>query len=355
MKSKLLVVSLHLAGGCFQYSNELISRLNLDKEIYIPSKCLEPINLMHYKTLRFYGYNTLLRRLSLFFFLVRVYVGAKLGRYHALLLCGFTSWDYYIMKVWAKTGKTSFYIVHDGKLHLGEASEKNQRQLTDIMSHATSLIFLSHYVHQLVVNNYGIDKPFYIAPHGLIDYGPLPQVVKKQSKPTLLFIGRVSKYKGVDLLLEAIKRVPDDLYDRLIIAGKWEYKNTIDYDSKKVEIIDKWLSNKEILQYIAISDIMIFPYLEATQSGVASLAINYLRPSIVTDVGAFKEQFNDQSAVFVRPDSRDLSKAMIDLLQHMELLNPMKRALQQQKREYSWDQIANNLTDYISSENKFNI
>nr|WP_122120193.1 glycosyltransferase family 4 protein [Alistipes megaguti] len=347
MKPKLLVVSLHLSGGCFQYSNELIARLNLDKEVYIPSKCLEPINLKHYKTLRFYGYNILLRWLSLFSFLVRMYIGAKLGRYHALLLCGFTSWDYYIMKVWAKTGKTSFYIVHDGKLHLGEASEKNQRQLTDIMSHATSLIFLSHYVHQLVVNNYGIDKPFYIAPHGLIDYGPLPHVDKKQLRPILLFIGRVSKYKGVDLLLEAIKRVPDSLYDRLIIAGKWEYKNTIDYDSKKVEIIDKWLSNEEILQYIAASDIMIFPYLEATQSGVATLAINYLRPSIVTDVGAFKEQFNDQSAVFVRPDSGDLSKAIIDLLQHLERLNSMKRALQQQKKEYSWKQIVDNLSGYL--------
>lgn len=66
MKPKLLVVSLHLSGGCFQYSNELIARLDLDKEVYIPSKCLEPINLKHYKTLRFYGYNTLLRWLSLF-------------------------------------------------------------------------------------------------------------------------------------------------------------------------------------------------------------------------------------------------------------------------------------------------
>lgn len=353
MKSKLLVVSLHLSGGCFQYSNEVISRLNLDKEIYIPSKCLEPINFKHYKMLRFYGYHTLLRWLSLFFFLVQIYIGAKLGRYHALLLCGFTSWDYYIMKVWAKTNRKSFYIVHDGKLHLGEANDKNQRQLTYIMSQATSLIFLSNYVRQLVVDNYGIDKPSHIAPHGLINYGSLPQIVKDSSKPILLFIGRVSKYKGVDLLLKAIKNVPDNLYDKLIVAGKWSYENSIEYDPEKVNIIDKWLSNEEILQYIALSDIMVFPYLEATQSGVATLAINYLCPSIVTDVGAFKEQFNDRSAVFVQPDSGELAKAMIDLLQHLERLAPMRFALQQQKREYSWEQIANNLTDYILSESKF--
>ncbi len=353
MKSKLLVVSLHLSGGCFQYSNELISRLKLDKVIYIPDKCLEPIHLKNYKTLRFYGYSTLLRWISLFFFLVRIYVGAKWGRYHALLLCGFTSWDYYIMKVWAKTNRKSFYIVHDGKLHLGESNDKNQRQLTYIMSHATSLIFLSNYVRQLVVDNYGIDKPSHIAPHGLINYGPLPLVVKDPSNPILLFVGRVSEYKGVDLLLEAIKQVPDNLYDKLIIAGKWSYENSIEYDPEKVKIIDKWLSNEEILQYIALSDIMIFPYREATQSGVATLAVNYLRPSIVTDVGAFKEQFNTQSAVFIRPDPGELAKATIDLLQHLERLVPMRLALQQQKKEYSWEQIANNLTDYILSENKF--
>lgn len=154
-------------------------------------------------------------------------------------------------------------------------------------------------------------------------------------------------------MLEAIKQVPDNLYDKLIIAGKWSYENSIEYDPEKVKIIDKWLSNEEILQYIALSDIMIFPYREATQSGVATLAINYLRPSIVTDVGAFKEQFNTQSAVFIRPDPGELAKATIDLLQHLERLVPMRLALQQQKKEYSWEQIANNLTDYILSENKF--
>ena len=68
---------------------------------------------------------------------------------------------------------------------------------------------------------------------------------------------------------------------------------------------------------------------------------------------AFKEQFNTQSAVFIRPDPGELAKATIDLLQHLERLVPMRLALQQQKKEYSWEQIANNLTDYILSENKF--
>ncbi len=86
---------------------------------------------------------------------------------------------------------------------------------------STHLIFLSDYVRDLVKKNFHIDKPCMIVPHGLIDYGELAESHRQSAKPTLLFLGRVSKYKGVDLLMEAMKQVDDSKYSKLIIAGKW--------------------------------------------------------------------------------------------------------------------------------------
>lgn len=357
-KKKLLIVSLHLAGGCFQYSNELIAHLPIDKEIWIPRKVCEVCSLKGTHTLFFYGYPTLLRLLSLAVFLVRILIGAMFGCYSGLLLCGFTSWDYWIMKVWRCTRLPSYFVVHDGKMHLGETEKRNQQQLLQIMRWSTHLIFLSDYVRKVVKDNFNIEKPSIIVPHGLIDYGLLPKIQKKEdAKPTLLFLGRVSRYKGVELLLEAIKQVPNELYDKLIIAGKWSYKNESEYNHEKIEIIDKFLSSDEILHYIALADIMVFPYIEATQSGVATLAINYLRPSISTDVGAFKEQFNNDVTIFVKPDTDELARAINYLLQYPKVLEGMKQSLVKLRDVYSWNEISKKLSCKIlknGAQNNFN-
>lgn len=351
-RDRLLIVSMHLNGGCFQYSNELISRMQGKCDIYVPEITLEEHKLMDYKTLSYYGCNSLRRYISLFFFLVRIIICGWIGYYHSLLLCGFTSWDYWIMKAWKLTGRKSYFIVHDGKMHSGEADQKNQRKLIKTMMMASSLIFLSEYVRELVLQNFKIDKPYYIAPHGLIDYGPMKENKEKVDKPTLLFLGRVSVYKGVDILLEALKYVPDDIYHKVIIAGKWDYTRKMEVNEDKVEIIDKWLSNEEIVDFISISDIMLFPYIEATQSGVATLAINYGKPSIVSNVGAFSEQFDATSVVFIdKLNPQILGKKIIEICSDKDMYCSMKKSLSNLKKLYSWDFIASGLEKYIYDTN----
>lgn len=351
-RDRLLIVSMHLNGGCFQYSNELISRMQGKCDIYVPEITLEEHKLMGYKTLNYYGCNSLRRYISLFFFLVRIIICGWIGYYHSLLLCGFTSWDYWIMKAWKLTGRKSYFIVHDGKMHSGEADQKNQRKLIKTMTMASSLIFLSEYVRELVHQNFKIDKPYYIAPHGLIDYGPMKENKEKVDKPTLLFLGRVSVYKGVDILLEALQYVPDDIYHKVIIAGKWDYIRKREVNKDKVEIIDKWLSNEEIVDFISISDIMLFPYIEATQSGVATLAINYGKPSIVSNVGAFSEQFDATSVVFIdKLTPQILGEKIIEICSDKDMYCSMKKSLSNLKKLYSWDFIASGLEKYIYDAN----
>lgn len=351
MGKKLLIISTQLAGGCFHYSNEIISHWFSSYELVMPIKTEEKHNLKPDWTFQYYGVSKLSRMFSLFFTILRVIFNAIIKKkYCGLLLFGTTKWDYIVLKCWAITHLPSFSVIHDGKMHVGEQNKKNQKMIVGIMKKSTHLIFLSNYVHNLVKDNFGIDKPFFIAPHGLIDYGPLPDAPLKTDRPTILFLGRVVKYKGVDLLLEAMRKVPDNLYDKLIIAGKWSYINKSEYNHDKIEIIDKFLSQEEILHYISLSDVMIFPYIEATQSGVVTLAINYLRPSISTEVGALKEQFSDEVTIFVKPDVDELSEAIKYLLQHPELLEKMKYSLLKLRESYSWEKIAKDLNYKILAE-----
>lgn len=341
MQKKVLIFSMHLKGGCFQYSNQIIAHMQCCKEVWIPRKLAEPGMLKGCKTLSYWGYPRIIRLLSLACFLSRALIGAITGRYAALIVFGATSWDYYLMKAWRLTKRPSFYVVHDGEMHKGEQDNRIQRQIICTMKMSTHLIFLSHYVRNLVKKNFHVNKPCMIVPHGLIDYGKLAEPDRQTTgRPTLLFLGRVTKYKGVDLLMESMKRVDDDKYNKLIIAGKWEYALPKDHNRQKIEIVDKWLSNDEILHYLSQTDIMVFPYLEATQSGVATLAINYLKPSVVTKVGAFAEQFDDEAVIFVNPDVDEFAHAINSLLDNGPKLAEMKRAMEKLKSKYSWKNIA---------------
>lgn len=351
LNSRILAISTHAAGGCMYYSNRILENLHLPKEVVLSHKMEEPMPEYKSWTIKYANYNIITRSASFLYSIIRILAGLCIGRYSCLILFGVSTWDYYYLKLWGMTRLPSYVVIHDGKMHTGESHKKTQKQIVSMMQCATHLIFLSEYVKNLVKDNFGISKSSCIVPHGLIDYGKLPAVHKQSEKITLLFLGRVSKYKGVDILLDAIAKVPEDLYDKLIIAGKWNYKNTTEYNHNKVKIIDKWLSDNEIPHYIAESDIMVFPYTEASQSGVATLAINYLKPSIVTEVGALSEQFNDKAAFFIRPDSEDLAKAIIYLSEHLTNLNTMKEELKKLKAIYSWENIASKLSDFLTDFN----
>lgn len=347
-EKKLLILSTQVAGGCFQYSNEIIACWPGEKELVMAEKTAEPHNLTPDWTIKYWGYPAFRRAASLALTVTKIFFGIIQGRYSGIVLFGTTKWERAILRIWKTSGLPSFTVIHDGVMHKGEKNAAQQKLLIQLMKMSSHLIFLSRYVKDLTKEELGIDKPSIIAPHGLIDYGELPPL-KKSEKPMLLFFGRISKYKGVELLLKAIKKVPDELYDKLIVAGEWLYPNMTDCNTDKVIIVDKKLSADEIKHCIALSDILILPYIEATQSGVATLAINYLLPTIATDVGAFREQLNDDTTVFIHPDANELAEALTTLLQNPERLEKMKAALEKLRETYSWRHIAANLAKEISA------
>ncbi|GHU67763.1 hypothetical protein FACS189413_03150 [Bacteroidia bacterium] len=347
---KLLIVSLHPRGGCFLYSTEIIARITDDKEVYLNEITDEKHNIKNFKTLKCYGFGWK-RFFSLFFFLLKIYFYGKFtNRYKALLIMGFTAWDSFIAKVFKWTGKPVFSVIHDGKVHKGETCDFTQKRLLSTMNDSDYLIFLSEYVRQLVKDNFFIDKISHIAPHGLISYGNIPTKPKwKREKPVLLFLGRLSEYKGINILIEVLKNVPD-VFEKVIIAGKAvpEYQ-VPSFDNPKIEVINRWLTDNEMADFLNECDILLFPYIEATQSGIASLAINYLVPSIVSDVGGLKEQFLGNSVFFIKPSStEDLYRAIVELCTNDELYSELSMKLLQSRNSYSWDSIAKSLQTFIN-------
>jgi glycosyltransferase involved in cell wall biosynthesis len=300
--------------------------------------------------LKTFGFGRWERFFSLARFLVRIFFSGIGGEYSGLLLFGPSAWDSFVTQVFKFSGKPILYVVHDGEMHTGDKSDRTQSRLLKATHQADALIFLSRKVKEQMRLHYGIEKPSLILPHGLIDFGLLPQTIRRRKeKPVLLFLGRLSKYKGIDLLLEALAKTDASLYEKVIIAGAPVGDYTVSTTLPKIEIRTEWLSENDMLNYLQEADVLLFPYIEASQSGVATLAINYLLPSIVTRVGAFEEQFGD-AALFVRPDVDELAEAIRLLCSDSTIYDVLSKKALSLREQYSWDKLAQDLTRFIQEQ-----
>ena len=76
----------------------------------------------------------------------------------------------------------------------------------------------------------------------------------------------------------------------LVIAGE----GFIVKQSKPgVEYKNQWMTDEQLIDEIASSDLVVFPYLEASQSGTIPICNSLGIPVIVTPVGGLPEQVMD--------------------------------------------------------------
>ncbi len=113
----------------------------------------------------------------------------------------------------------------------------------------------------------------------------------------ILFFGFIRKYKGLDLLLEAMSDVRiKQLGIKLIVAGEYYddaayYNSIIQKNGLKNSVILKteYISSEEVRYYFCACDMVTQPYRSATQSGVTQIAYHFEKPMLVTNVGGLPE------------------------------------------------------------------
>ena len=199
------------------------------------------------------------------------------------------------------------------------------------------------------------NKPAQMIPHPLYDnFGD--KISKEEARKKLginpkefiiLFFGFIRNYKGLDILLDAIKIIKDKentlLNFKVLIAGEF-YEDRKKYDDQieKLGIGNllilhtDFIADSEVKYYFCAADMVIQPYRNATQSGVTPLAFHYEVPMIVTNVGGLPAMLaNETAGLVAEPNANSIAQKIKDYysLNHGKNFLP---ALISEKQKYSW-------------------
>ncbi len=126
--------------------------------------------------------------------------------------------------------------------------------------------------------------------------------------PLILFFGYIRRYKGLRHLIEAMPRIRDATGARLLVVGEF-YEDEAPYRdlvsslglSGYVSFIDRYVGNEEVAGFFCASDLVVLPYISATQSGIAQIALSFDRPVVVTAVGGLPEVVREGRTGFIVP------------------------------------------------------
>ena len=236
--------------------------------------------------------------------------------------------------------RTYAVTVHDPTPYHGErVAPRVEHAARRALLRYASLIFVhSQELRAELEDLYHPSAPIEVVPHGTDSpiVSPLPE------EPNLLFFGRLSHYKGIDVLLDAMPKVWRDLpHARLSIAGAGPLPDHRVLADARVDVCQKHLAEEELPALFAQARCVVLPYRQASQSGVGAKAKAHGRPVVATAVGGLPELLADGSGRIVPPeDSGALAAALIDVLSTPGTAEGMADAATAGALEVGWPRVA---------------
>jgi glycosyltransferase involved in cell wall biosynthesis len=239
---------------------------------------------------------------------------------------------YLLLKI---RNKRIYYIMHDPLPHTGEKGRSLRLIKNIYFNYIDKFLLYSSFSTNLFNSSF----PKYVGKTITLQtpiYKNLKipaQVKEKLYKKKVLFFGRISPYKGVELFYSAAEYLSKEFNDVLfIIAGKslkGYFPQFLDNNSNpNIQIINEFINLDTLSQLMTESSYCVLPYLDATQSGVVMTAYAYDLPVLVSDCpGLLEYCFDYSNFSFKSGELNDLISKMHELLVNDSLLQGYKRSI----------------------------
>ncbi len=155
--------------------------------------------------------------------------------------------------------------------------------------------------------------------------------------PVLLYVGRLSREKSIDLLLAAFRAVHAELPEaRLLLVGDGPLRGELERSAPPGCLLTGFITGEPLATLYASADVFVFPSETETFGNVVVEAAASGLPAVVSDRGATREHILDGVSGFA-VDPRNVeatSRAILRVLRDGELHRRMSKAAAQHATRY---------------------
>jgi glycosyltransferase involved in cell wall biosynthesis len=163
-----------------------------------------------------------------------------------------------------------------------------------------------------------------------------------------LFFGHIRPFKGLDIALEAWKKLKRDVV--LLVAGEPWWKTTDNRQPTTDNVVYdlRFIPDSEIATYFSAADVVLAPYRIEAQSGVALTAFHFARPVIASRVGGLPEIVRDGINGYLVPtEDPDALAIAIDRFFSEADRGSMEHAAAETAKANSWEDYASGFVRLI--------
>ncbi len=196
-------------------------------------------------------------------------------------------------------------------------------------------------------------RKVYVIPNG-VDYRHFQKAqIKKPHPPTLIYMGYISDWAGLDLIVEALAKIRQDITDiRFLILGHTnpDYLKKILNTAKDLGLEEhvQYLGNKryrELIDYLAEADLgmAVFRPVELRRYAFSLKIIEYMSSGLPvittkdTQSGSLVEDYQCGEAIEYNTD--DIARAIHNLLLDKDRYKRYHENAKKFSREYDWQEL----------------
>ena len=209
------------------------------------------------------------------------------------------------------------------------------------------------------------DAKYVVTPHPTYDVFNMSNMSKeaarkilevKEETPLLLFFGFVREYKGLKYLLRAMPAIKAQIPNiQLWVVGdfgedKEDYIKLIEENhlGDNIVVVEGYIPDQEVEKYFAATDLVVLPYISATQSGIVQIAYGFEKPVVVTNVGGLPDVVDhEQTGLIVEKESvDDLAKAVIKFFDENNAEHYTAK-IKEKMEEFSWGTMVKRIEELV--------
>lgn len=266
-------------------------------------------------------------------------------------------WTFAMIRAIKKSGARLVSVIHEGEKKKGETLVIPDFSTRMEIAAADHVISLSEFTRQTLITR------FRLAPErsSVVDHPCFRHQADLGTRRTypsgrsfrLLFLGRIREHKGVRGLLEGFERLrrgPRNCELTIVGSGDIEPLRRLIEGTPGIRVVNRWIDESEIPGFMEYADLLVAPYIQASQSGVVPAAYGFGLPVVISPTGGLVEQVEHGKTGIIARDTGPaaIADAVAAIMDDLALYESCSEgALAMARGRMSWESVGDRIAEII--------